>query len=148
MSRLLKMLEEFDDNVTVGQVIKKIKGDLAENTKEEESTFQRIQKEYKNSYLKFLDADALFGRTLSVYHIEEVIFRERDTDWSMHYTVKGKKIEFTNREVFELNMNGTDIHHSFSEMQLKEMTKITEKDFKDYVFEYDRIKDKLAKIIE
>lgn len=148
MSRFLKILEEFDDNVTVGQVIKKIKRDLAENTKEEESAFQRIREEYKDSYLKFLDADALFGRTLSVYHIEEVTAKERDTDWELCYTVKGKKVEFTNREVFELNMNGTDVYHSFSEMQLKELTKITEKDFKDYVFEYDRIKNKLAKIIE
>ncbi len=147
MSRLLKMLEQFDDNVTVGQVIKKIKGDLAENNKEEESTFRRVQEEYKDSYLKFLDPDALFGRTLNVYHIEEITAKEKSTDWETFYTLKGNKLEFTKREVFELGMNGEDIHHSFSETQLKEMTKITEKEFKDYVFEYERIKGKLAKII-
>jgi hypothetical protein len=148
MSRLLKMLEQFDDNITVGHVKRIIKSDIKEKDLEEEYSFDRVKEKYNNSYLKIIDADALFGRTLNVYHIEEITAKEKSTDWELYYRVRGKKLEFTEREVFELTMNGTDIHYSFSEMQLKEMTKISEKDFKDYVFECDRIKSKLAKIIE
>jgi hypothetical protein len=142
------MLEEFDDNITVGQVIKKIKGDQKSTNQEEESSFKRIKKEYEGSYLKVVDDDTFYGRSLSVYFIEEITSKERTTDWDLVYKLKGKKISFTSRDIYEVGMNGTDIHYSFLETELQEMTKIPKEKFEQYAFKYNEIKDKLAKIIE
>lgn len=148
MSKLLKMLEQFDDNVTVGQVIKKIREDRKEKDLEEEYIFDALKEEYNDSYLKVVEEGGLFGRTLSVYHIEEIISKERTTDWELYYTARVKRLQFTSTEVFDANMDGDDVYFSFSEVDLRAMTKITEEDFEDYIFKCNEIKGKLAKIIE
>lgn len=148
MSRLLKLLEEFDDNVTVGQIIKKIKGDQESNNKEEESTFRRIKKEYGGSYLKVFDDCPLYGRNLDIYFIEEITSKERTTDWDLVYMIKGKRLNFSKRNIIEKNMSGTNVNDTFSESDLEEMTKISKEEFEEYVSKYTEIKDKLAKIIE
>lgn len=148
MSRLLKMLEEFDDNVTVGQVIKKIREDQKEKDLEEEYIFDALKEEYNDSYLKVIEQDGLFGRTLSVHHIQEITSKERTTDWELIFNIKGRRFQFTPNEVFGADVDEERAYSSFSAQGLKAMTKITEKDFNDYVFKYKEIKDKLAKIIE
>lgn len=147
MSRLLKMLEQFDDNVTVGQVISKLREDEISAKQKETEEIDKVKKDFKDVYLKRVYDCDLFGETLKVYHIEEIIGHTMYEDYTLGYFVSGSKISFSLRDInfrkFKENTSDT-----FSEEELRGMTKITEKDFEDYIFKYKEIKSKLAKIIE
>lgn len=144
MSRLLKMLEEFDDNVTVGQAISKLKQDEISAKQKETEEIDKVKEDFSNTYLKELDEHSLFGRTLNIYHLKDYVRSERTTDWSLIYYFEGSKISFSKGDIHR----GDFCSNSFSEEDLRDMTKITKEEFEEYyVKNYCEIEDKLNNIV-
>lgn len=148
MSRLLKMLEQFDDNVTVGQAISKLKQDEISAKQKETEEIDKVKKDFSNTYLKELDEQSLFGKTLNIYHLKNYVRSERTTDWSLVYYFEGSKTSFSEREIHRVDFNPDRCANSFSVEELREMTKISSYEYKKYKAKYSELTNELKNLIE
>ena len=147
MSRILEIIAKYDQNLTIAQLREAIENDRRIAEQKEVDDFNQIKKEFANTYLKVIDKEHMFGKTLNVYHIEKITRTERSTDWSLYYHVKGTKISFSERDAYCRTLNPKKDNFGFSEEELKEMTKITEQEYEEYIHQYSRIKTMLTEII-
>jgi hypothetical protein len=147
MSRILEIIAKYDENLTIAQLKQAIELDKRIADQKEIDDLNQLKEEFANTYLKIIDEENMFGKTLNVYHIKEIVRTERCTDWSLVYYVKGSKISFSEREAYSRAFKPNTTHDSFSEEELKEMTKITEQEYDEYMHQYSRIKTMLTEII-
>lgn len=147
MSRILDYIAKYDENLTIAQLKKAIEVDKRIADQKEIDDFNEIKQEFANTYLKGIDAERVFGKTLNVYHIKEIVRTERCSDWSLVYYAKGNKISFSEREAYSRVFKPNITHDSFSEEELREMTKITEQEYDEYMHQYSRIKTMLTEIV-
>ena len=148
MSRILEYLEKYDESLTVAQLKEAIQIAKAVEDQKEIDDLNQIKQEFANTYLKFLDKEHVFGKTLNIYHIKEIVRTERCADWSLVYYAKGSKISFSEREAYSRAFKPNTTHDSFSEEELRAMTKITEQEYNEYVHQYSRIKTMLSEIVK
>lgn len=148
MSRLLKMLEQFDDNVTVGQVISKLKQDEISAKQKETEEIDKVEKDFKDVHLKRIYDCDLFGETLQVFHILEIVDTGKDTNYETFYSFKGSKISFEYNGINFQEIDGDNVYHSFSEKQLREMKVISKEEYNAYNNHYSYIKTKLTDLIK
>jgi hypothetical protein len=147
MSRILEYLEKYDENLTVAKLKEAIQVAKAIEDQKEIDNLNQLKEEFANTYLKIIDEEHMFGKTLNVYHIEKITRTERTTDWSLYYHVKGSKISFSERDTYCRTLNPKKDSFGFSEEELKEMTKITQQEYDEYMHQYSRIKTMLTEII-
>jgi hypothetical protein len=148
MSRILEYLEKYDENLTVAQLKEAIQIAKDVEDQKEIDNLNQIKQEFANTYLKVIDEEHMFGKTLNIYHIKEIVRTERCTDWSLVYYAKGNKISFSEREAYSRAFKPNTTHDSFSEEELRAMTKITEQEYNEYVHQYSRIKTMLSEIVK
>jgi hypothetical protein len=147
MSRILEYLEKYDENLTIAKLKEAIQVAKAVEDQKQKDDLNQLKQEFANTYLKIVDEEHMFGKTLNVYHIEKITRTERTTDWSLYYHVKGTKISFSERDAYCRTLNPKKDNFGFSEEELKEMTKITEQEYEEYMHQYSRIKTMLTEII-
>ena len=148
MSRLLKMLEQFDDNVTVGQAVSKLKQEELLAKQKETEEINKVKEDFSNTYLKELDEHPLFGRTLNIYHLKDYVRSERTTDWSLIYYFEGSKTSFSERDIHRVDFNPDRCGNSFSVEELREMKVISREEYNAYNNHYSYIKTKLTDLIK
>ena len=97
-------------------------------------------------YLKRIEDCNLFGKTLEIYHIEEITDSTKCTDYSLSYFVRGTKIAFSSQDINfrKLQEDTTD---AFSEEDLRQMTSITEDGYYYYKTKYNEIRRQLDNLI-
>ena len=147
MNRILNLIAKYDESLTIAQLKKAIESDKRIADQKEIDDLNQIKEEFANTYLKVIDEESMFGKTLNVYHIQKIVRTERCTDWSLYYHVKGTKISFSERDAYCRTLNPKKDNFGFSEQELKEMTKITEQEYDEYMHQYCRIKTMLTEII-
>jgi len=147
MSRILEYLEKYDENLTVAQLKEAIQIAKAVETQKEKDDLNQLKEEFANTYLKVIDKEHMFGKTLNVYHIKEIVRTERCSDWSLVYYAKGSKISFSEREAYSRAFKPNTTQDSFSKEELREMTKITKQEYDEYVHQYSTIKTMLTDIV-
>jgi hypothetical protein len=147
MSRILEYLEKYDENLTIAKLKEAIQVAKAVEDQKEKDDLNQLKQEFANTYLKIVDEEHMFGKTLNVYHIEKITRTERTTDWSLYYHVKGTKISFSEGDAYCRTLNPKKDSFGFSEEELKEMTKITEQEYDEYMHQYSRIKTMLTEIV-
>lgn len=148
MSRLLKLLEQFDDNVAVGQVISKLKQDEISAQQKETEEIDKVKKDFKNVYLKRIYDCDLFGETLQVFHILEITETRKTIDYETVYNYKGNKLSFEANGINFQTIDGDDVYHSFYEEELRKMTVIGREEYNVYNNHYSYIKTKLIDLIK
>jgi len=148
MSRLLDFIAKYDENLTIAELKKAIESDKRIAEEKEIDNLNQIKQEFANTYLKFLDEGYVLGKTLNIYHIKEIVRTERCTDWSLVYYAKGSKTSFSEREAYSRAFKPNTTHDSFSEEELKEMTKITKQEYDEYVHQHATIKTMLSEIVK
>lgn len=148
MSRILDKLGEFDDTLTVGELKQKLKAQLEAVSKEESETVDKVKSDFKGVYLKFIDEEALYGRTLEVYYIEEIFGSERTDRWELIYHVKGTRIGFSQRDISIRILRERSTYDTFSEEDLRNMEVITKEQFDVYKFRHDMIDNQLTDLIK
>ena len=148
MSRILEVIAKYDESLTIAELKKAIEADKRIADQKEIDDLNQIKEEFSNTYLKVIDEERMFGKTLNVYHIKEIVRTERCSDWSLVYYAKGSKISFSEREAYSRAFKPNTTHDSFSEEDLRAMTKITEQEYDEYVHQYSRIKTMLTEIVK
>ena len=147
MSRILEVIAKYDENLTIAQLKKAIESDKRIADQKEIDDLNQLKQEFANTYLKIVDEEHIFGKTLNIYHIKEITSTERCTDWSLVYHVKGTKLSFSERDSYCRTLNPNKDRFGFSEEELKEMIKITKDEFKEYMNQHSVIKSMLTNII-
>jgi hypothetical protein len=147
MSRILEVIAKYDENLTIAQLKKAIESDKRIADQKEIDDLNQLKQEFANTYLKIVDEEHIFGKTLNIYHIKEITSTERCTDWSLIYHVKGTKLSFSERDSYCRTLNPNKDRLGFYEEELKEMIKITKDEFKEYMNKHSVIKSMLTEIL-
>lgn len=147
MSRLLEKLKEYDDSVTIGQLITKLKEEqeLAEQEDLELEDF--VKSKFENTYSKVVDGDSLYGKELNIIELKSFVRKERTTDWDFIYYFEGSRMSLSDRSLYHNNFDPNRCGNSFSLTELKEMTKISEIEYLEYKKEFEIIKNRLKKLL-
>ena len=148
MSRVLDYISKYDENLTIAQLKKAIEADKAIEKEKEKEEIDRVKKTFYNIYLKETEDCRLFGKTLNVYHITEVVNSGRCEDWSLFYHVAGTKITFSKNDIRHRRFNPERVDDTFSEKDLISMTQITKEEFNSYEKQYIEISTILNSLIE
>lgn len=146
--RIIEQLSKYDDNLTLSKVKTLILEEQQKEKQKEEDEFQEIKDKFNNTYLKVIDNDGLFGKTVKIYQIQEIIRRERTTDWNFIYYFKGNKISFSKRDINFIKIKGNTTHWSFSKQELEDAEIINNSQYNLYLNQYQEIENNLKNILE
>lgn len=146
MSRILKELREYDDSVTVGQLISKLEQEEISAKQIETEKINKVKEDFKDIYLKRIYDCDLFGEILQVFHIEEIVDTGKDTSYETFYYFKGSKISFEYNGINFQEIDGDDVYHSFSEEDLRQMTPLTKEEYEYYKSKFESIREQLKNI--
>jgi hypothetical protein len=144
---MLEQLKEYDDNLSVGQLKKKIIADQEATRKEENTTYERVKNDFSNTYLKRVNQESLFGKQLEVYHIDTITDKTRTEDWNFVFFVKGSRVSFSARDLNFTHIKGDRTYETFSEDSLNKMEKITQEEYQYYLNKYTEITSNLKTLI-
>lgn len=143
--RILEHLKNYDDNLTVSELRKQIEDSAQKKKLKENKEFKTLKDKYKNSYLKRVRNCQFFGKVLEVYYIGEITERAMTEEWKFVYGAKGFKISFS-----KINFSLKEVKPSdhFSPKELKEMTVITEDEYRNYRDIHSEFEMELSKLLE
>ena len=148
MSRLIKHLEKYDKNLTVEDLIEKLQSEQDKVKKEEQARIDSYCTKYKECYLKEVDEDSIFGKTLNVYYIMRLEGAGKNEDFETFYYVSGNKLSFSPRDINFRGLNPQRVDNSFTEKELDSMQVITKEDYKQYELKYYQVTNELKNIIK
>lgn len=140
-------LEKFNDKLTIAQLKKAIEQDEISAKQKETEELEAIKSEFENTYLKYIDEDSFFGKTLNVYCLKDYVRSDRTTDWSLIYYFEGTKISFSQRDIHKADFNPSRCGNSFSGEDLRSMSVITKEEYDGYVWHYNQISKQLEDLI-
>ena len=98
-------------------------------------------------YLKEIDEDSIFGRTLNVYHLKDLVREKKNDRWEFIYYFEVNIISFSKRDLNRRDFNPDRCGDSFSEKDLRQMKAITKEEYNKYGWEYEQIIKKLQHLI-
>lgn len=147
MSRILEYIAKYDENLTIAQLKKSIELEELSTLRKETEEINNVIRDFTNVYLKEIDENDMFGRTLNIYYLKNYVKSERTTDWDLIYYFEGTKIDFSKMDVHKRDFNPDRCSNSFIEEELRQMTVITEEEFNKYNWEYEEIVKKLNHLI-
>lgn len=97
MSRILEYIAKYDESLTIAQLKKSIELEQLSALKRETEEVNNIIVNFTDVYLKEIDEDSIFGKTLNVYYLKDYVRSERCEDWSLTYYFDGTKISFSKK---------------------------------------------------
>lgn len=148
MSRLIKHLEKYDKNLTIQELIEKLESEQDQIKKEEQARIDSYRIKYKESYLKEIDEDSIFGKTLNVYYIMRLEGTGKTTDYETFHHISGNKLSFSPKDINFRGLDPQRVRDTFTEKQLDSMQVITKEEYKNYESKYYQITKELKNIIE
>jgi hypothetical protein len=141
-------LSKYDEKLTIAQVKEAIEADEISAKKKETEEIEKVKSVYQNTYLKYIEEDGIFGKTLNVIQLKEFVRTERTTDWELIYYFEGREISFSENNLFYKVFDTNRCSNSFSAKELKKTEIITEEDYLNYENKYKKIKTELENLIE
>lgn len=148
MSRLIQRLEKYDKNLTVQELIERLQSEQDKVEQEEQGRIDSYRTKYKESYLKKIDEDSIFGKTLNVYYIMRLEGTGKNEDWETFYHISGNKLSFSPRDINFRGLDPQRVQDTFTEKQLDSMQVITKEEYKQHELKYYQITKELKSIIE
>lgn len=148
MSRILDYIAKYDEKLTIADLKKAIEQDEISQKEKETEEINLVKNEFENTYLKIIDETRIFGRTLQVYNLGNFVRTDRNTDWELLYSFEGKKICFSERDIWDTVFNTDRVDNRFSAKQLRKMIKISKEEFEMYNSKYNSIKEDLKNLIK
>ena len=147
MSRILDYIAKYDETLTIAQLKKAIELEQIEAKQKETEEINIVKEDFSNTYLKVIDENNIFGKTLNIYNLKNYVRSERDTDWNLNYYFEGTKISFSSGRTNKRNFNPERCGDSFGEKELRQMTVITKEEYDKYNWHYNEISKKLDDLI-
>ena len=148
MSRILDYIAKYDETLTIAQLRNAIKEEENRTKQKETEEINSVIEDFSNTYLKIIDEDNIFGKTLHIYNLKNYVRSERDTDWNLNYYFEGSKLDFSERNLGRRDFNPKRCGDSFSEKELRQMTVITKEEYDKYNWHYNYISSKLNDLIK
>jgi hypothetical protein len=148
MRGILDYLEKYNDNITIAQLKEAIGVAMMEEKEREREEVARVKKTFHNIYLKETKDCTIFGKTLNIYHIIEIVNSGRCEDWSLFYHVAGTEMSFTKTDIRYRRFDQERVDDTFSEKDLISMTQITKEEFNSYEKQYIEISTILNSLID
>lgn len=147
MSRILEYISKYDENLTIAQFKEAIELEQISAKQIETEEIDTVKKEFKDVYLKRVYDCDLFGKTLEVYHIEEITDSTKCTDYSLAYFVRGTKIAFSPQDINFRKLKEKNTSDTFSGEELISMQKIFKEDFHSYLQKFNEISNELINLV-
>ena len=147
MSRILDYISKYDENLTIAQLKNAIEKEEILAKQKETEEINSVIEDFSNTYLKIIDEDNIFGKTLNIYNLKNYIRSERTADWDLIYYFEGSKIAFSKRGISKRDFNPERCVDSFDEKELRKMTIISKKEYNMYNWHYGEISKKLTYLI-
>ena len=147
MSRILDYISKYDENLTIAQLKNAIEKEEILAKQKETEEINSVIEDFSNTYLKIIDEDNIFGKTLNIYSLKNYIRSERTTDWDLIYYFEGSKIAFSKRGISKRDFNPERCVDSFDEKELRKMTIISKEEYNMYNWHYGEISKKLTDLI-
>lgn len=147
MSRILDYIANYDDNLTIAQLKEAIKLKQIEVKEKETEEIERVKNTFSNVFVKELEDDTVFGKTLNIYKIKNFVREERTQEWDFIYYFKGDKISFSERNLSKRIFNPNRCGDSFTEKRLNKMIVISKEEYLKYEWEYEQLIKKLTYLI-
>lgn len=141
-------LEDFDSRLTVAELKVALAQEEEVKKLKEKKEIQSVNKEFSNVFLKTIEDCILFGETLKVYHVEEIVDSSRTTEWNLIYFLKGTRVSFSKRDINKREMGGSDINDTKTEKELRSMTVISEEEYNKYLWHFEQISKQLNYLIQ
>jgi len=148
MIRLLKILEEYDKDLTICELVSKLKTEQIEKEQNKLDTINLYRNKYKNVYLREVDEDSIFGRTVNVYYIMRLEGTGMNDRWETFYHVSGNILSFSRRDINFRGLDPQRVDNTFTGKELDRMDIITKKEYNKYLKKYNKIVEELKSIIE
>ncbi len=137
----IEILKE-NANLTVGELLTKLEEEQNAIQQKEDKEYEELKSKYNNVYLKGITNSIIFGKTLEVINITEIVSRERTTDWNYIYKFNGNKISFSKRDINKRTIND---HLDIEKLNTYEI--ITEEEYNVYVDKYKQLSKELEVLI-
>lgn len=147
MNRILKIISKYDENLTVAQLKKAIEQEDISAKQKETEEIEAIKFKFENTYLKIINEDSLFGKSLNVCCLKDYVRCDRTDDWSLVYSFEGTKVVFSERDIHKADFNPSRCGNSFSGEDLRSMSVITKEEYNGYVWHYNQISNQLENLI-
>lgn len=147
MSRILDYIAKYDETLTIAQLKNAIEKEEILAKQKETEEINSVIEDFSNTYLKIIDEDNIFGKTLHIYNLKNYVRSERTTDWDLIYYFEGSKIDFSKRDLGTRDFNPKRCGDSFGEKELRQMTIITKEEYDKYKWHYNEISKKLTDLI-
>jgi len=148
MIRILSILKQYEDSLTLKEVIEMIESKQLIEKENEEKEMSFIKSQFENSYVKYVDKDSIYGKSLIIYYIKSINSLFRYEDKKLGFNINCTKIHFSNRDVFSREYKGDDTNCSVTLEFLNKTTKISKKEYNGYKEKYNTISSTLEEIIK
>lgn len=147
-NRLLQFLEKQDQDLKIKELIQIIESEQEKLHEKESNQIEEYRNKYKGCYLKEIDNDSIFGKTLNVYYIMRLEGTGKTESYETFYHISGNRLRISPGDINFRGLNPTSASDSFTEKQLDSMEIITREEYEEYVREYYDISKKLKSLIE
>lgn len=144
----VKDLSKYDSNLTVADVIKCIEDEEKLLEKKVKKEVEDIKSKFENKYFKYTDNEGYFGKSLNVVHFKDFDRRDLNESFKPVYVITGSIICFCERELFIRDIRAGWCDKFFSAEDLQQLIEITEKEYNEYLNEYNRITGELKELIK
>jgi hypothetical protein len=144
MNRKLDFLSKYDENLTIAQLKQAVVEEERKSAEKEQEEIQEVKDDFQKRYFRYLDEDSIFGgRELNIFEFKTLKSFEKSIDWEFIYYFNGKKISFSDRELYLIDVS----HLPFTAKKLRKMTEITKEEYNQYLWKYNRITTELKSIM-
>lgn len=148
MNRFIKTLKSYDPSLTVGELVSQLEFESNAALRTEQNIIEQVKNEFKDTYLRQIDKDGIFGKTLHLYHIQEIPSTGRDTGYNILYNIKGTKLVFSPKDTYLIELTPEWVDSSFSESELRLMKRITKEDYEFHLSHYTNITNTLKGLLK
>lgn len=147
MSRILDYIAKYDENLTIAQLKKAIELEKISEKEVELEEINRVISSFTDVYVKEIDEESVFGRTLNVYHLKGLVRNIKTVDFTLVYYFDGNVISFSGKDINYRIFDGSRSYDNFSYKDLRQMQFITKEEYDKYGWEYKQIIKKLQHLI-
>ena len=147
--RIIEMLSDAPEDIkamTVSELLEVCAKEVAEAKKEEDEANEKVCSEFKDSYIKIIDEESIFGVETKYIHIKTIEPGSMTTEWKRCYNVSGTKIRFSDNDYGIRELESVRCSDSMMAEELNSAERITEEDFKEARYQLEVIEGVIKKI--
>jgi hypothetical protein len=149
-NRIFEILKHLDDdfkNLSVNELLKLTEREIEKEKEEKVNKEKFVINTYKSTFLKIQEKHELFGESIKVIKIKNIIPYSFDTEYDRLYKIVGEEISFNKINIFKRNLN-EKTNTSLSYSQLKKYDIITKEEYFIFLKKYKELESSIEEIFK